>query len=623
LPKLVRLLCLLIVLPALLPGPGLSVAEAARRGPKIETPGYRHLFFRGEDPAVPLAETWSQTVVLDEEETIERHVRFTLTLARELGPGGGIPVAVVDEAMGDFCESDVGEIRVEEQTSGFGHLGLPVLCRWLPPPEQRAAGNLVEGHVVVHRPKLARLDHRYAMLLPVQPLAARATTLDFAVEHGAGQRPAVRAHGWSIEMNVKELGLGRYRTFFQLESVERLPQRSGVGTLSGRVPSVAITSGETWDALALDHKAFFDAAARAKGDAIPLAGRVLAQPDVLSAVLEAVRLALDTVTFDASGGRGGGWQLPRRAGETAGAGSGTAADRAALLVAMLRASEVRAEIVLASRSAHRVTPGDAPLALLNQTLVFLPDVHLEEGGGPLFIDPSRGSAWLGALDESLIGRDALMLGDRGARWLRLPATPPRQSWTLNARQGADMGFELQLNGVLDGAPAARVREWAAAGRPVDQLPAEDLAWLGSVWRDGLEIGIEEEAGGRLAVSASGNLPVDVALTDQHLPVPRLPRSAVADRSGASWPYARDTVPLEVDLLESWTFRSRHSGGAPPEGQKLTPFWQVDSLGSWSGPLFSRRTRVRFEGAVLAPAAAMEVERFVDYCARVLGGVTAP
>lgn len=617
-PRLIPLLCLLIALPALVP-----VAQAAKRGPRVETPGYRHLFYRGDDHEITAAESWSQTVVLDAEETIERHLRFRLTLLETLAAGDGIPVAVVDEAMGDVCESDEGEILVEPQTSGFGHLGQPALCRWLPPANLRRAGAVVEGHVIVHRPRLVRLEHRFAMLLPVQPPWARAARYEFAVEHGPGQKPSVRAHGWSIEMNVKELGRGRYRTFFELESVERLPLRPGVGTLSGRVPSVSITSGESWDTLALDHKAFFDAAARAKGEAIPLAGRVLGQPDRLASVLEAVRLGLDTIELDPSGGRGGGWQLPQRASDTAAAGAGTAADRAALLVAMLRAAEIRAEFVLASRSAHRLAPGEPPLALLNQTLVFLPGVHLEEGGGPLFIDPSRGSAWLGALDEALIGRDALMLGDRGARWLRLPATPPRQSWTLNGREAADARIDLQITGVLDGAPAARVREWEAAGRPDDAAPDRDLAWLGGDWRQGLELTIEEEAGGRLAVAAAGQLPLDAVLSDRHLPVPLLPSPAPADASGESWPFARDTLPLELDLLESWTFRSRHSGGAPPDGRKLTPFWEVDSLGSWSGPLFSRRTRVRFEGAVLAPAAAMEVERFVDFCRRVLGGVTAP
>ena len=621
--KRARLLCLLVLLPALVPGPAASVAEAAKRGARVETPGYRYLFYRGEDAGVPVAESWSETVILDAEETIERHLRFRLTLPDTLAADDAIPMTVVDEAMGDLCETDAGEILVEEQVSGYGHLGLPVLCSWLPPADQRRAGTVVEGHVVVHRPRLARLDHRFAMLLFVQPPGIRAASLEFAVEHGPGQRPSVRPHGWSVEMNVKELGRGRYRTFFQLESVARLPLRSGVGTLSGRVPAVAVTSAETWDNLALDHKAFFDAAARARGEAIPLAGRVLAQPDVLASVLEAVRLALDTIELDPSGGRGGGWQLPQRASETAAFGAGTAADRAALLVAMLRAAEIRAEFVLAGRSAHRVSPGEPPLALLNQTLVFLPDVRLEEGGGPLFIDPSRSAAWLGALDEALIGRDALMLGDRGARWLRLPADPPRQSWTLNARENREALFDLQIAGVLGGAAAARVREWEAAGRPDDRLPAQDLAWLGGGWRQTLELRIEEEAGGRLAVSAEGQVPVDVALVDRHLPVPWLPEPARPDASGDSWPFARDTLPLEVDLLESWTFRSRHSGGAAPEGRKLTPFWEVDSLGSWSGPLFSRRTRVRFEGAVLAPAAAMEVERFVDFCDRVLGGVTAP
>lgn len=614
--------CLAVVLAVLAASVGAPSVAVARRGPWVDAHGYEHLFFRPADEAGPVADSWSETVVLDAEETIERHLRFEVVLPSALADGEGIPVAVVDGALGEDCEADDGETTLVLQPYGFAHLGRPLLCMWIPPPGSRAEGAVIDAHVTVHRPRLKRLGHRFAMLLPIQPPGMRAASLEFAVEHGVGQTPSILPHAWEVELNVKDLGGGRYRTFFRLDRVERLPVPPGAGTVAGRVPAMAITSGESWDQVALDHRAFFDAAARARDEAIPAAGRVLAQADVIASVREAVRLSLDEMGLDPSGGCGGTWLLPRRAAETVVAGSGTAADRAALLVALLRAADIRAEVVLASRSFIRVAPAE-PLALLNQTIVLLPDVRLEEAGAPLFIDPSRGSDWLGALDEQLIGRDALMLGPQGARWLRLPSRPPRRSWTLNATETSDGVFDVQVAGVLDGAAAARVREWQAAGRPQDVAPVSDLAWLADPGWGGLDLAVAEEAGGRVAVTASGRISADDVLPEGRLPAPRLPEVALPDTSGSSWPFARDTLPLDADLLESWTFRSRSSGGAPAEGRRVTPFWEVDSLGSWSGPLFNRRTRLRFDSAALAPAAAVEVERFAEFSRRVLGGVTAP
>ena len=56
---------------------------------------------------------------------------------------------------------------------------------------------------------------------------------------------------------------------------------------------------------------------------------------------------------------------------------------------------------------------------------------------------------------------------------------------------------------------------------------------------------------------------------------------------------------------------------------MTPFWTVDSFASWSGPLFSRRAKLVFTGDLLAPAAALEVERFIEVVDDALGGVAAP
>jgi len=459
------------------------------------------------------------------------------------------------------------------------------------------------------------------MLFTVQPLAAPTEKLSFRVEHGPLQEPRVLPIGWEVELRRQSIEDRRIREFFELERVRALPVMP-VQSVSGRVPSVAITSGEDWTTLAREHRAFFEAAARMKGSVIPLAGRVLGQPSPMESVREAMRLALDETRLEAAGGRGGGWQLPQRSSETVDRGAGTTADRAALLLALLRAAEIRAEIVLANRSAHRVSPTE-PLALLNQTLVVLPDLEYGPDQGPLFLDPSRGSAWLGALDEPLIGRDALLLGSAGARWIRLPSTPPRQQWTLNVKELPSLELRWTIEGLLDGASAARVRRWHRSGATYEGRPREDLAWLANEkWLGGGLI-LEESKGGRLIVRASGQSPRDQLLVDGTLPVPTLPRPAAPAGDDVAWPYARDAKTFRVDLLESWVFEGTRSGGSVQDGQRTTPFWEADSLASWSGPVFNRRTRLRFSKNRLASSAAVEVERYMEFVERSLVGVAAP
>ncbi len=584
----------------------LALPASAARRPKVDTGSYKALHYRSADG--PHVTTYRHTVVLDAEEAIERHVRLVVPQGMDR-----VPVTVIDRALGDECEASTnGSVELTPQSSGFGHLGDPWRCDLVPDGPG-------EAHVVVYRPRLPRLDHRFAILVPIQPVGVAAGKLIIEVEHGAGQEPRVAAHGWTAELSRVPLADGRVRDFLELEGVAALPLPPGIDTISGRAPALAVTSGEPWDALVLDHRAFFDSASRARDEAVVLAARVLSQPDVLSQVEEAARIALDEIEFDPSGGRGGGWQLPRRASQTAADGIGTTADRAALLVAMLRAVEIRAEIVLASRSHHRVAPAE-PLALLNQTLVLLPDVSLSETSGPLFIDPSRSSHWLGALDEPLLGRDAVQLGPRGARWLRLPGDAPGRSWTLNVRQRTE-GFEVEVAGILQGAPAARIRSWDAAGRPDASRPTSDLAWL-AAWPS-LPIELEELGAGALNVTAAGRLTRDEVLTDGRLPVPALPRPSPASDGRKNWPYARDALRMKADLLESWAFLRPPPGGGGPVRQKVTPFWEVDSFGSWSGLLFNRRTRLEFTGDLLAPAAATEADRFVEFVDETLGGVAAP
>jgi hypothetical protein len=570
------------------------------------------------------------TVNLDAEEAIERRIDFRFVA----GPDASVvptelQLAVVDGARGDLCEElelgpgadpsllPTGLTQRPFEGRGFEHLGRPEVCA----VSLTGQPGIWEAALVITRPPVSRLGHRFAMLFAVQPMAAPAEKLTFQVEHGPLQEPQILPVGWDVEIRRQPIDGRRIRAFFEMDRVRPLPLME-VATISGRVPAIAITSGEDWATLAHEHHAFFEAAARAKGAVIPLAGRVLGQATPLQSVREAMRLALDEITLDDSGGRGGGWQLPRRASETVELAEGTAADRAALLIALLRGAEIRAEVVLANRSAHRVSPTE-PLALLNQTLVVVPDVEIEPGSGPLFLDPSRGSAWLGALTDDLLGRAGVLLSSSGARWIRLPSTLPRQQWTLNVRELPGDVLAWTLEGLLAGGPAARVREWDQGGRPEADAPASDLAWLALAGWSQSEMVIEDAAGGRVAVSSVGQASRSVLLTNGSLPVPILPAPSPPVPEDTAWPYSRDARTHRVDLLESWVFLGTVSGGAVQDAKRTTPFWQGDVLSSWSGPVFNRRSQLRFTKNQLAASAAIEVERYGHFVAGSLGGVVAP
>ncbi len=619
------LLCLGLVVVAtgltVLPSPG----QAARKG-EVDTKGYRGMFYAARSPlgAQVVFSHFDQEFVLDDEEELRRHVRF------ELMPVDGgvlpdeIPVAVIDAAQGDLCEAgegtDIGVI-VRPMTAGFNHLGRPALCLAVALPSETPRAS-VSGHVVLVRPRVPRMEDRFSFWLPIQPLAAPARTMSFQIRHSLADPIEVVTSRWSIDFARKPLPENKIRLSFALERVTALPLPEGVLGIADRVPALVVRPQASWDEIALEHRAWWNATARLESEVIPLAARVLAQEDAPASIREAVKIALGEIRLDENGGAGGTWLLPERARVTVHAGVGTAASRGALLLALLRAADIRASAVLVSRSGRRVAPSDG-VSFLNQVLILVQGASPLGGDGPLFIDPSKGVEWLGAVDESLLGRDAFILSGEGARWLRLSSEPPRRHWTLNVRESPEGPFEVQVEALLEGAPAARVRSWQAQGALDAALPAQDLAWLGGAWRGLLEIRTADVAGNRLEVQAAGTLERAQVLSAGFLAAPLLPEASPRSPFKNAWPYARDARPFDLSILESWTFASRLPGGAMPEGGRVTPFWEVDLLGRWSGPLFKRRSRVRFLGRVLARDATIEVERFQELTKATLGGVRAP
>jgi len=627
---------LLVVAAVLLAPLGIGADAHAARSTSYDTQGYKHLFYPKDRPGVLrrgeselTLESWSETVHLDDDEEIVRELRFSLRPSQSAEPVEGIPVAVIDGARGDRCELE-GEradgppprLLVEPFERGFDHLGLPQLCTFILPEDLRTTAGLVEGRLVVRRPRVPRMEERLALYLPVQPVAGSTRRLDFVVVGPGDGSVTVEGHRWRVDLARKVLSDDRVRWSFQLENVRGLSLAPGVLGIAGRVPAMLVRSAASWDDIAAEHRAWYRASARLSGAVIPLAGRVLGQANASASVREAARLALDEIRLLPEGARGGTWLLPERAVTVVEKGQGTAASRAALLIALLQAAEIRADVVLVSRSAQRVSP-TGPVLFLNQALVLVPGQALNGSGGPLFIDPSRDSGWLGALDEPLLGRDAVLLGPEGARWLQLPSAPPRQHWTLNVRENEEGRFAVTVEGLLSGAPAARVRSWARAGQLQGMLPHSDLAWLGGPFLGQLAIEVTEAGGAHLQVRATGSVERAEALPDGYLAAPSLPRVAAPNPYKRTWPYARDAIRFDIDLLESWTFRGRLPGDAMPEGRRVTAFWDVEVFGSWSGPQFNRRARIRFLKSSLHPDAAFEVERFGSFVHGVLAGVRSP
>ncbi len=616
-------LILLLAAPALTPPAFAAPPLPALTVDDIDTQGYRWMF--GSQQPVPHTgasfKTWRATLLLDEIESIELTLAFDLRVGRPRGSASAeptLPLLVIDASLGTWCEGQGVVVQEVPAPAGYEHLGAPRGCAVTIPEATLKRGGTVIGTLVAHTPRVEYVEDRFAIALPVQPLVHPADRVEIAVEYAIADNPRIRADRWGVALGRQVIDKDRERIFVALQDVSPVPLAGGASSIVGRVPTLLVDSGESWDEVATFHSVFYDNAARAKGAVLRMAGAVFAQPDVPSAAVEAVIQALDGTALDTSGGTGGAWRLPLPAITTAEEGKGTAADRAALLVALLRTAEVKAEVLLLSGSSVRVGP-DEPMPLLDTTLVVVP--HGAQDGTDLYVDPSRGSLWLGSLPEELLDRDALLLARSGARWARTPSAVPRRSWTLNASERTDGGFDVAVRGELTGAPAARLREWLVAGRDPASFPSPDLAWLGT-WAEHLTPQFHSPDGTRLIVRATGTLPREVAVPAGSLAGARVPLVA-PDLGVSRWPYPRDARRMEFELLESWTFRGILSGSALPPGNKVTPFWSVQSEGAWSGPVLTRHSQIRFSSRELPRDAAVEVERFDEFLARMLGEVRAP
>lgn len=607
-------------------------AAQAARPQGITVPRQVDFFYEpaGSDPASgggPRIEfaRYAETLVLDGDEDYERHIDFELHAARAARLPSVVDLAVVDGAVGDSCDLEGdGQNGITLETvpapAGWSHLGQPLLCRVRVGQRFEFRGAHISAELVVRRPRVPPLDEAVSWLIPVQPLAAPARQLSLDVRYGPDQNPTVAGVGWAVELATNAIDDGRRSTAIELEGVKQLVVPTAMTTLSGRLPQWHVSTAGSWDDVNRAHRELYDLAAEAHGPVLGLAGRVLGLTDPVAAVREAMRLALDEIELDPSGGRGTLWQSPQAAELTVEAGRGRAVDRAALLVALLRTAELRAEVLFVNTSAHPVSV-KRPIAQLNQVLVLVPGVALEPGAGPLYIDPAHDSAWLGALPEDLQGADALLLSPTVARWLRLSGDAPLRRWTWTAAELKDGRFQVSTTGVLEGAPGARVRAWDRASRPAG-VPVGDLAWLPGL---GLpeDVEIEEVAGGRLQVAWQGTVSRERLLVGGSLPLPALPQVGLGPARVKRDVFPLDTSTFDLEVTESWTFRGLRPGESAVARPRTTPFWTVEAQSAWSGPVLNRKYHLRFTAREIAPAAAHELGGFYTHVESTLGAARPP
>jgi hypothetical protein len=617
------------VLPILVLLLAAGAANAAKpSAPVVDDGGWKYFLHSRARPASGVQFARIETTLsLTEPDAFELRTRATVDGPRSSEMA--VVVAEFDPTLGESCVLvGDGTDRVPsddpegDESSAAPVFGEPDEQGMIPCSVVLPAGtDPVTVEVLVRRPRVGGLEDRFGFRLPVQPIGRSARTLVFSVESFVESEPTIQLLRWSTPLRKQVLEGGRLRVFYEIEGVQPRARRKGIRSLAGRVPEVVVTSGDLWDDVALDHRLQYLAAARATGPVIGMAGRVLGRGGGLASVREAARIALDEVALDPNGGRGGTWRLPQSAQYTLEEKVGTAADRAALLVSLLRTADVGAEIVLLSTDGDEPHP-DRVVPSLDRTLVYVPNVKSADGR-PLFIDPSRSSAWLGELDELLLGRSALLLAPEGVRWLRLPSELRVSSWSLRATEGEDGRFSVSVQGRLQGAAAARVREWERAGRPQDRLPLRDLVWAGA-WASALEVAVSEGPAATILVKATGVLDPTAVVGGGTLAVPPLPTVIHGRPTGETLEIlGADTEPFALELRESWRFRGRRSGRGSPSLKRTTPFWDVRSFASWTGPLFSRETTVRWTGRHLGPHAVGEDERFAARMAELFGTVERP
>jgi hypothetical protein len=560
----------------------------------------------GEEGGLPAEFTrWDQRVVSDGEDGAQESVTFELVAESTTRLPERIATFVLDLSRDDRCEGYVQigrstedlEVEIGSPPPGFAHLGRPALCSLIVPDALRTPGGRLVGGARVLHGAMEPWGDRRLLYVPLLPLAAPARQATLVAEWSAADGVSGLLIGAGVDARPGVLPRDRRRLLLRAERLAVPPTDSGTRTLVGRAPGVLLRSAESWNELALLHRESWERALHLPSALLPLAARVLAQPSVDGAVREAGHLALDTVALEPGGGAGGLFRLPAPLDEAVSSGRADAATRAALLTALLRAADLRAEIVLAS-TIERPSADDVLWAFLDRVLVALPDLR-DSRGEPLFIDPTGGAAEIGSLPPGFVG-DGLSWGPHGARFVPLPSSVPSADWSLEAVEGPERSVRVHVVGRLHGAGAGALLRWDGAGQPPGARPDSWLAWLGHPAWAGQRLRVQPSGFGGAVVEADAVLDRGALVKDGRTPLPGLHWPNDGTDETRRWPLDLDPVAMSLD--ETWTFLTLTGSGAESPAPVESHVGSLRLAWSWQGAVLRRRAELRREGGTVSAAA---------------------
>lgn len=535
--------------------------------------------------------TWTETIEIDSG-VPARSIEADLLWARAADAPQAVAVAVIDAAEGDACElralhgvpeDDWPTLLERPIARGYGHLLQPVLC--LLPVPNPAAGRL-KFQVDVQRSAPTAIEGTHSSYWPAAPLQqpARAYALILRVDATLqGRFTGVR------RPKVRSLPSDRREWRIDLENVEGLPLDAPLDTVVGVVAGLSLHSPASPRDLGRTLHEVWSQRTQARGPAMALAAQVLVQPDAKTAVRKALDLSFAAVALE---GRGSILQNPALPEESLERGSGSAVDRAALIVALLRAADLRASVIFAEEDSradvlrHPFGPSWRPFVAVAD----LPGI----GGGPLLLDPSTPHPALALVAPARPERKwrALSWGPYGTRSIALPSIAPRRTWTLSVHERMDGLFDV----VIDGEWAGGVETFGDA--PDSALATAALGPLGP-WLSTLRLQPTLESSGPHVVHFHAVAMADRAtvLPGEALPAPAVPLPPLPTVLAPGFP--ADTRAEDLRWTEEWTFR-----GAPPtkvtgQGEVLLPGLEATLSTHVAGAVIRRSGTVRIEGGLLA------------------------
>lgn len=569
---------------SLLLGPQVQAQSLVRYAPWSDQPGELHGLPREFS-------TWSEALVFDGP-TAERTIEATLHWTRAAGAPDRIAVAVVDRAFGEECEvvalgktidEDLPEAELESAPSGWGHLVDPALC-FVPVPQGAGSGLSLKVHT--RRTASDPYDDRFAYWISAQPLEHPARRVELHVEWDGEADLQVGRFGFQEPARQRVLPGDRRHAAVILEAVDGLPLALPLESIACTTAGIAVRSPEDVDAVAAQSAAIWDNRLAGGPATRPLAARILHATDPEEAVRSAVEAVWGAVGLQ---GRARTFMAPESPDDSVGRGSGTSASRAALLVAVLRAADLRASVLYVVD--NLASAGGPWWGLAGwRPIVAVPDLP-GVGGGPLLIDPAADRPADAFFPDPVWSRSsAWTWGLHGARWIPLPTVRPRWTWELAATERPDGAFDLSIRGELSGAEA--IPGDRGGGLPRSFAPVQ--GWLD---RWGLVARLEPSAAGALAWRAEG-----VVSADRVLDGPSWPSPTFDSHAGTAPRYAADLPRVDFDWNEEWTFRSPRALPAEGRNELIQP-GVTASMEVRLGPTTLRRHgSLRSEGGAVPPAA---------------------